>query len=347
MNPFFSIIIPVYNVSSFLRECLDSVLAQTFAGWEAICVDDGSTDGSGVILDEYAAHDSRFRVVHQVNAGVSAARNAALDKCIGAMVFFLDADDVIHFQALEYLHAIAVAVPGVDIIRTYHCEFAEHDSPLFNHSVLSSAYMVIDISKRIEVAEVFELGVCPVAFKRNLTCGVYFKNMTYAEDRLFGAEMLAKGSKIVLSSGKIYGYRQRMTSAMHKGVGQKLALDIVTFRRNRFPIFIASGKIISKKFFRSGLLAFLFDVVHLTASICAEERIVVWRETFAALRSFGGLCGMPHSFRGAAYLLGVLRSRIVVCTLVWFVASLVRWRDTINQGFKAVKRNSLCMWTTL
>ena len=65
MNPVFSIIIPVYNVAPYLRECLDSVLAQTFADWEAICVDDGSTDGSGAILDEYAAKDARFRIVHQ------------------------------------------------------------------------------------------------------------------------------------------------------------------------------------------------------------------------------------------------------------------------------------------
>ena len=69
MSPKFSIIIPVYNVAPYLRECFDSVLAQTFTNWEAICVDDGSTDGSGEILDEYAARDGRFRVIHQKNAG--------------------------------------------------------------------------------------------------------------------------------------------------------------------------------------------------------------------------------------------------------------------------------------
>ena len=72
MKPFFSVIIPVYNVAPYLRECLDSVLKQTFTDWEAICVDDGSTDESGAILDEYAAKDKRFRVIHQANAGVSA-----------------------------------------------------------------------------------------------------------------------------------------------------------------------------------------------------------------------------------------------------------------------------------
>jgi len=93
MTPTFSIIIPVYNVAPYLRECLDSVLAQTFIGWEAICVDDGSTDGSGAILDEYAGKDSRFKVIHQANAGVSAARNAALEVARGDWICFLDADD--------------------------------------------------------------------------------------------------------------------------------------------------------------------------------------------------------------------------------------------------------------
>ena len=79
----FSIIIPVYNVAQYLRECLDSVLAQTFTDWEAICVDDGSTDGSGAILDEYAAKDWRFRVIHQDNAGVGFARNVALNVARG------------------------------------------------------------------------------------------------------------------------------------------------------------------------------------------------------------------------------------------------------------------------
>ena len=98
--PFFSIIIPVYNVAPYLRECLDSVLAQTFTDWEAICVDDGSADGSGSILDEYMAKDDRFRVIHQKNAGVSVARNVALDLSKGEWFLFLDGDDILRKDAL-------------------------------------------------------------------------------------------------------------------------------------------------------------------------------------------------------------------------------------------------------
>ncbi len=94
MAPFFSIIIPVYNVAPYLRECLDSLLIQTFTDWEAICVDDGSTDGSGEILDKYAALDLRIRVFRQANAGAGNARNFGLHEATGEFVLFMDGDDV-------------------------------------------------------------------------------------------------------------------------------------------------------------------------------------------------------------------------------------------------------------
>ena len=96
-----SIIIPVYNVAPYLRRCLDSISSQAFTDWEVICVDDGSVDGSGAIIDEYVQRDDRFRVVHQDNAGVSAARNVALDMVRGEYFTFLDADDVMLPEALE------------------------------------------------------------------------------------------------------------------------------------------------------------------------------------------------------------------------------------------------------
>ena len=93
---FISIIVPVYNVEKYLRECLDSISQLKAFSWEAILVDDGSTDASGQICDEYATQDSRFRVIHQKNAGVSAARNAGLDAAKGDWIWFVDSDDSIN-----------------------------------------------------------------------------------------------------------------------------------------------------------------------------------------------------------------------------------------------------------
>ena len=101
----FSIIIPVYNVEPYLCECLDSVLAQTCGDWEAVCVDDGSTDGSAAILAEYATRDSRFHIITQPNSGLSAARNTGLDHAKGDYILFLDSDDWLEHKALECINS--------------------------------------------------------------------------------------------------------------------------------------------------------------------------------------------------------------------------------------------------
>ncbi|MBP5538746.1 MAG: glycosyltransferase [Bacteroidales bacterium] len=100
-HPAISVIIPVYKVERWLPRCLDSLLAQTCPDWEAICVDDGSPDGSGAILDDYASRDARFRVIHKVNEGVSVARNVALELAQGEFLLFVDSDDFIHPQLME------------------------------------------------------------------------------------------------------------------------------------------------------------------------------------------------------------------------------------------------------
>lgn len=92
-TPKISCIVPVYNVEKYLRRCVDSILAQTFTDFELILVDDGSPDGCPAICDEYAEKDSRVRVIHQENKGVSAARNAGLDMARGEYVCFVDGDD--------------------------------------------------------------------------------------------------------------------------------------------------------------------------------------------------------------------------------------------------------------
>lgn len=98
-----SVIIPVYNSARYLRTCLESLLAQTFGDWEALVVDDGSTDGSGELCREFARRDSRIRLLTREHKGVSAARNLAMDAAAGEYLFFLDSDDAIHPRLLEAL----------------------------------------------------------------------------------------------------------------------------------------------------------------------------------------------------------------------------------------------------
>lgn len=98
-----SCIIPVYNTQKYLPRCIESVLAQTFVDWEMLLIDDGSTDASGSICDEYAAKDERIRVFHKENGGISSARNLGLNYAQGEWIFFVDSDDSLPKTSLESL----------------------------------------------------------------------------------------------------------------------------------------------------------------------------------------------------------------------------------------------------
>ena len=119
-RPLVSVIIPVYNVAPYLREALDSVVNQTCRRLEIIVVDDGSTDGSGALCDEYAS-DPRVRVIHQENRGLSGARNAGLDRATGDAIAFLDSDDAFH---PDFVRQMLEAMEGADVAV---CRYERHD----------------------------------------------------------------------------------------------------------------------------------------------------------------------------------------------------------------------------
>ena len=106
-TPEISVIIPVYNVELYIARCLESLQAQTFQNWEAVCIDDGCTDRTPQILDEFAAQDARIRVIHQANAGVAAARNRAVQLVRGRYCLLVDSDDFLHPQLMEICHHFA------------------------------------------------------------------------------------------------------------------------------------------------------------------------------------------------------------------------------------------------
>ena len=113
--PVFSVIIPAYNSVQFVERAMKSLQAQTFPDWEALCIDDGCTDGTGAVMDRLAAEDNRFRVVHKANAGVGAARNDALAMAQGKYILFLDSDDFLHPQTMEITRGLAER-DGSDIV---------------------------------------------------------------------------------------------------------------------------------------------------------------------------------------------------------------------------------------
>lgn len=114
-----TVIVPVYNVSSFLSKCIESICEQEYPFLEIILVDDGSTDESGKICDSYAEKDARIKVIHKQNQGVSSARNTGLDVATGRWICFVDGDDYIMPEYVSYMLALGVAYDA-DIALTTH-----------------------------------------------------------------------------------------------------------------------------------------------------------------------------------------------------------------------------------
>ena len=208
--PKFSIIIPVYNVAPYLRECLDSVLKQTCLDWEAICVDDGSTDDSGAILDEYAAHDTRFRIIHQHNAGVSAARNAALDAALGEWIGFVDADDMIDEDWLQVAEEI-IRKERPDLVRL------KLRQALSRASDKNFQYSIYEGGELLEWgAKTFFKGGFPCLnflLRERLGDSRYLVGMRLCEDTFFMLNVVKKCSKAVQCEYDGYYYRVRPGSA--------------------------------------------------------------------------------------------------------------------------------------
>ena len=213
MTPFFSIIIPVYNVAPYLRECLDSVVAQTFTDWEAICVDDGSTDGSGAILDEYEAGDKRFRVIHQRNAGVSAARNNALDEARGEWFLFLDGDDILRNDGLEmFLSYLSANECDGILVQPYIPYWAGGDIP---PRTITTRVLVKNASKEDLIFGQYAANGFPFSriYRREVFGELRFPvGVKMAEDVHFWFDALCLDAKWMILNSEYYLYRQRPDS---------------------------------------------------------------------------------------------------------------------------------------
>lgn len=216
--PRFSIVIPVYNAAGYLRECLDSVREQTIADWEAICIDDGSSDDSGKILDEYAAKDVRFKIVHQKNAGVGVARNVGLMRAGGVILTWLDADDLFARDVLARVDRI-FGETDPDMVRVRLVRFTcnekvelTHSNPAYN--VIESAGSIHDWARNTLTRE----GYCCTTFsKRNLLRHPFFDGVNNVEDALFMLANVWGMTRIVQCELVGYYYRATPVSITNHG----------------------------------------------------------------------------------------------------------------------------------
>lgn len=217
--PLLSIVVPVYNVGGYLLDTLDSIAAQSYSNIEIICVDDGSTDGSGELLDLYAARDSRFAIYHEVNRGVSAARNFGIDKAHGEIVLFVDADDLLKSNACDVIRQAFDNDDQVDILKFSADPFPIELSNPWLTSTLSlddeeySGYS----DKLVFYAKTRPFpwnGAYRLSFLRDHE--LYFPvGLTLGEDQVFSFATLGRSSRTKLLSDSLYDYRlSRKDSAM-------------------------------------------------------------------------------------------------------------------------------------
>ncbi len=237
-----SVVIPVYNVEQFLPECLDSVLEQSHKNLEILLVNDGSRDGSGQICEDYAARDSRIRLIHQENQGLSGARNTGIRAATGKYITFVDSDDAIHRDMVRYLlklmkgHHADLSACQKQLIREDSTPIRDDAAALIR--VLEGTDACMDALIRSGDLEVCAWGKL---YRTEMFREVEYPLGKYHEDVFTTYRLAAQCSRIAIGGRKLYLYRQRGGSIMHESFSLKHLdgvegyMQQLKFVRKHFP----------------------------------------------------------------------------------------------------------------
>ena len=205
-----SVIVPVYNVERYLEKCIESICGQTFLGLEIILVDDGSTDRSGAICDEWVQRDPRMRVIHKANGGLSDARNAGIEIASGGWYMFVDSDDSITSDTIERLYEAAMAhnceMAVCNIVRIYDDGGTE---PFYNPV---DKQTVLDGLQRFETLK--QPSACNKLFRADLFRDVRFPKGKFYEDTFVYHILAHRANRIVLTGHDGYYYLSRRESIL-------------------------------------------------------------------------------------------------------------------------------------
>ena len=218
--PKLSVIVPVYNTEKYLRECVDSILAQTFTDFELILVDDGSTDGSGAICDDYAAKDPRIQVVHQQNGGATVARRSGVRIAQGEYVTFVDSDDWIDRD----MYRIMLAWEPADVLICNMCQYTDAGFYKIKCYINPGIYDTQALMEKFYSTMLFDFEQCQPALPPSL-CNKLFRadivrkvienvsdSITYGEDALCSYACILDAEQIYLTDQRLYYYRMNPES---------------------------------------------------------------------------------------------------------------------------------------
>ena len=209
MNPLLSIVTPVYNVESFLDRSVQSILSQSYRDIELILIDDGSTDGSSSLCDELAKKDSRVKVIHKENGGVSTARNVGLEIASGEYLTFVDPDDFLapdtYLANMEYL----ISHKDVDILQYPYCNYISDDEILNYHRPAEHLLVGSEqIFSNWWSGSPLEYVIWNKIYKRSLWDGVRFKVGHISEDTCLVPQFVSRAHSIYISEKGLYYYQR-------------------------------------------------------------------------------------------------------------------------------------------
>lgn len=222
-----SVIVPVYNVEKYLCECIDSICAQTYQNMEIILVDDGSTDSCPDLCDSYALRDSRIKVIHQANQGLSAARNKGYEASNGKYIAFVDSDDTISDIYIETLHKLITENDAQIAVCAYTRTSNELKVKTAPDYTLTSEKMLREWhGKRKSIETVAWNKLYSRQIFENFKNFKIFPEGKTHEDIYTSHLFVEKASEIAVTGRKLYYYRKRDNSISHKRTKESIRQDI-------------------------------------------------------------------------------------------------------------------------
>ena len=234
-----SIIIPVYNVENYLDRCIKSVLSQTYSEIEIILVDDGSTDSSGEICDQYAGISTRVKVIHKENGGLSSARNTGMTVAAGNIISFIDSDDWIHSRFLEILYEELISnhaeIAGCRYIKTSEDNLLDNTITVQNQKDFSRRIYSRDQAMSSLIRDSIKQVVWNKIYRKEIIADIAFEEGKCHEDVFWSYQAFARINIYTEITYKGYYYFQRNNSIMGEGYSLK-RLDAVEAkcRRQKF-----------------------------------------------------------------------------------------------------------------
>ena len=231
--PEFSVIVPVYKVEKYLKNCVDSIIGQSYQEFELILVDDGSPDTCGEICDKYGTLDTRVKVVHKENGGLSSARNAGLDIATGKYVIFIDSDDFWDdANALEHIHNNLIETDA-DVLVFPAKRYYENEDK-YTYIITSDVYRskIIDKDVNASIRYMIENNIYRAAawnkvVKKSIIDShtMRFKNGYLSEDMDWCGDLLLYAQRFDFYGNPFYAYRQQRNGSITTGKTEKLISD--------------------------------------------------------------------------------------------------------------------------